>query len=64
MSRRRRRRLHRYAMPTDLRSTTEADQLVLMTVALTVIVAALCLARIALASVVVPFSAFMVVSQP
>lgn len=62
MSRRRRR--HRYAMPTDVHSSREASQLALMAVALTAIVAALALARIVLASVAWPFSAFMVVSQP
>lgn len=59
-----RRRKHRYAMPTDVHSSTEADQLVLMAVALTAIVAALALARIAMAATVWPFSLLMVVSQP
>lgn len=59
-----RRKKHRYAMPTDVHSSTEADQLALMAVALTVIVAALALARIAMAACVWPFSLLMVVSQP
>lgn len=60
----RRRKKHRYAMPTDLHSTAEAEQLTLMAIALTVIVAALALARIAMAACVWPFSLLMVVSQP
>ena len=57
----RRRRHHRYAMPTDVHSSTEADELVIFALLLTLAVAALCLARIALASEVEPFSAFAAV---
>lgn len=59
-----RRRKHRYEVPSDVHSTDEMRANVALAITLCVVVAGLALAHVFLASIVTPFSAFMVMAQP